>query len=52
MMNLVALESNDAPVLDANGRWFEPISPARIEPKDLHQAQLARRLQFHRDSRR
>jgi hypothetical protein len=48
MMNLVAVQSDDAPILDENGRWFEPIAPAQIEPKNLYEAQLARRLKSRR----
>ncbi len=43
-MNLVALETQQPSVMEPNGRWFEAIPPARIEPANLHQAQLKRRL--------
>ncbi|MBI2479235.1 MAG: hypothetical protein HYV60_11560 [Planctomycetia bacterium] len=44
LMNLVGLPSDKPSVLQDNGRWFEPISPQRLVPKDLYQAQLAKRL--------
>ncbi len=44
LMNLVGVASKDAPVLDANGRWFEPIAPAQLQPQNLYLAQLDRRL--------
>jgi hypothetical protein len=42
-MNLVALQSNEPSITQANGIWFEAIDPARIDPPNLHDAQLARR---------
>jgi hypothetical protein len=27
-----------------DGKWFKAIPPSRLQPKDLHQAQLQRRL--------
>ena len=44
LMNFVGVESKDAPVLDEKGRWFEPIPPAQLQPSNLYEAQLARRL--------
>lgn len=44
MMNLVAVQTNEPSELDENGRWFEAIVPERLQPQDLHAAQLARRL--------
>ena len=43
-MNLVGLPSNDPAVTDPTGRWFEPTDADRLEPANLYQAQLARRL--------
>ena len=43
-MNLVALTTKDKPSTDPKGRWFEAIPPDRISPKNLHEAQLLRRL--------
>lgn len=43
-INLVALETKEPSVTEPNGRWFEAIPPARIEPVNLYQAQLKRRL--------
>ncbi len=45
IMNLVGLLSSDPAITDKEGRWFEPIPPHQLEPVNLHQAQLARRLQ-------
>lgn len=44
LMNLVGLNSEDAPVPDPKGKWFEPIPPARLQPQNLYEAQLALRL--------
>ncbi|MEO8617609.1 MAG: glycosyl hydrolase family 28-related protein [Luteolibacter sp.] len=43
-MNLVALETKEKSVTEPNGRWFEAIPPASIEPANIYQAQLNRRL--------
>ena len=43
-MNLIALETTQASEINPDGKWFEAISPARIQPQDLHEAQLANRL--------
>jgi hypothetical protein len=43
-VNLVGVVSNDPSVTDAQGRWFEVIEPARLEPQNLYKAQLQRRL--------
>ncbi len=45
MMNLVGLPSSDAAVTETSGRWFEPLAVERLQPADLYQAQLAKRLQ-------
>jgi len=44
LMNIVGLESKAAPTLEQAGRWFEPIPPAQLQPANLYEAQLARRL--------
>jgi len=44
LMNLVGLLSSDPPVVDSAGRWFEPLDPQRLQPANLYEAQLARRL--------
>ncbi len=44
LMNLVGLLSSDPPVVDPPGRWFEPLDPQRLQPVNLYEAQLARRL--------
>jgi hypothetical protein len=43
-LNLIGVETKDKATLDANGRWFEPIPPAQLQPQNLYEAQLARRL--------
>ncbi|MDF2441405.1 MAG: hypothetical protein JWN98_2389 [Abditibacteriota bacterium] len=44
LMNLIGVETKDAPLLNPTGRWFEPIAPAQLQPQNLYQAQLERRL--------
>ncbi len=43
-MNMVGFESDEPPQTDASGRWFEPISPQRLSPRNLYEAQRRRRL--------
>lgn len=43
-MNFVGVTTKDKATLDPNGRWFEPIPPAQLQPQNLYEAQLARRL--------
>lgn len=43
-MNLVALETRKKSQTEINGRWFEAIPPADIQPANIYQAQLRRRL--------
>ena len=43
LMNFVGVTSNEPPVLNPAGRWFEPIPPTELRPPDLYLAQLARR---------
>jgi hypothetical protein len=43
-MNFVGLATKSASVLDRGGAWWEALSPAELEPRDLHAAQLERRL--------
>jgi hypothetical protein len=43
-MNLVALETAHPSETTPDGKWFEAIKPAEIQPQDLHAAQLRRRL--------
>ncbi len=43
-MNFVAVQSDGPSEKDLNGRWWETVSPAQIEPQDIHAAQLAHRL--------
>lgn len=44
-MNLVALTTTMSSETNADGKWYEAIPPERIEPRNLHQAQLRRRLE-------
>ena len=43
-MNLVAVQSTLATQTNSTGKWFEVVAPGTINPANLHQAQLARRL--------
>lgn len=43
-MNLVGVQSKSKSVLEPNGRWMESIDPNRLHPRNLHKAQLERRL--------
>jgi pectate lyase-like protein len=43
-MNLVGIQTNQASIMSATGKWFEAIDPLKLEPQNLHQAQLQRRL--------
>ena len=45
-MNLVGLPSNAAAVTEPTGRWFEPMNAKRLEPDNLYEAQLAKRLKM------
>jgi len=44
ILNLVGLTTNAPDKCDPGGLWFEVIPPANLSPRNLHQAQLARRL--------
>jgi hypothetical protein len=43
-INIVGIYTQQTTEKNANGRWFEAISPEKITPPDIHAAQLARRL--------
>ena len=43
-MNLIALETVAPSEMSAEGKWFEAIKPAEIQPQDLREAQLRRRV--------
>ena len=45
-MNLVGLPSSHAAVMERTGCWFEPIGAGRLEPANLYEAQLAKRLKL------
>jgi hypothetical protein len=44
-INLIAVETGQPSEKDLNGRWFEAIPLGKVMPRDIHLAQLARRLQ-------
>jgi hypothetical protein len=44
-MNLVALETTQSSETTMDGKWFESIKHAEIQPQNLHAAQLRRRLE-------
>ena len=44
-IQVVGVVPRGKPVLDPEGRWFEPVDPEKLEPADLYEAQLHRRLQ-------
>ena len=50
LMNLVGLPSNEPAVMQREGRWFEPLDPERLRPRNLYQAQLQKRLETLRIS--
>lgn len=43
-MNLVAVQTEEESVTEENGRWMEAIPSEEIEPANIHEAQLTRRL--------
>ena len=43
-MNLIALETASPGDTTRDGKWFETIKPSEIQPQNLHEAQLSRRL--------
>lgn len=43
-LNFVGLTTRSPAMTEANGWWFETVAPERLQPRDLHAAQLARRL--------
>jgi hypothetical protein len=44
-MNLVGLETSQPSEISREGKWFEAIPPAQLQPPNLHVAQLQRRLE-------
>jgi hypothetical protein len=44
LMNFVGVETREPALLKPDGRWWEPIPPAQLQPQDLYEAQLAKRL--------
>jgi hypothetical protein len=43
-MNFVGLITKTPSTLEASGTWFEALTPERLQPRDLHAAQLSRRV--------
>ncbi len=43
-LNFVGVTSDEKPIADKDGRWFQPLAPDGLQPADLYEAQLARRL--------
>ncbi|MHC4248592.1 MAG: hypothetical protein ACYS9X_05630 [Planctomycetota bacterium] len=44
MMNFVGVFSKEKPTCDPAGKWWEPIPPDLLAPRDLYRAQLDKRL--------
>lgn len=44
MIQLVGVRSDAPPLTRPDGPWFEPIPPDELQPQDIYQAQLRRRL--------
>ncbi len=44
MINIVGVRSESEPSTETNGLWFEPIEPEKIEPQNLYESQLERRV--------
>lgn len=43
-MNLVGLETSQPSETNVEGKWFEAIPPAQLQPQNVHAAQLQKRL--------
>lgn len=43
-INVVGLKTDQKGQTDSDGKWFEVIPPSQLEPKNIHQAQLEKRL--------
>ena len=43
-LNFVGVTSDEKPMTEENGRWFEPLQVGGLQPANLYEAQLARRL--------
>lgn len=43
-MNIVGLETIQPSATTPDGQWFEAIKPAELQPQDVHEAQLRRRM--------
>lgn len=43
-MNIVGLKIPGKDIKDPSGRWLETIAPGKIQPADIHEAMLQRRL--------
>ncbi len=49
-INIIGVKSTGESELNRSGRWFEPIDPTRLQPANLHQSQLQRRLKNQNQS--
>ncbi|MGM0487167.1 MAG: glycosyl hydrolase family 28-related protein [Planctomycetota bacterium] len=45
LINIVGVKSDQEPMTDPEGRWFEPTPPKRLRPENLYESQLKRRLE-------
>lgn len=45
LINVVGVKTEAQSIKDEKGKWFEAIPPDQLVPKDLHAAQLKRRLE-------
>lgn len=46
-MNFIGLQTDQKSILEPDGKWFETVAPAQLQPVELHAAQLKRRLESH-----
>ena len=50
-ISIVGVKTSAESIRDPSGKWFEAIPPEKLQPADLHAAQLARRLAGRQESR-
>ena len=43
-MNMIGLKTDQTTITNPNGKWFEAIDPTTLEPQNLYQAQINKRL--------
>ena len=44
MINLIGVATDQPAEMNESGKWFEPIPPAQLQPQNLYEAQLRKRL--------